>query len=495
MLIDGISNSMMSSVSTLIYDAVVNPLIANIASAAVGSATIELAASSQSGAMQLQSAQGASQILVTGAAQAGNILMQGGSVAGNYLAGIAGQAVSMIESITAVMADPAFQDAMAGLGDVMADVGGAMADGIDSITGSIKGSISQADEWAAIQAQRVAAQEAANAAQEAANAAQQAANELLRESESLQVSFYTAMGNTIALRKLELNQLDPSNRALQQSIFNFEDLEKAVKSLADKALSELSNAADATRSKVSSLSNAFSSFDRTNASMMSNDRDFATSIMRDMITGGDVSERNLNLAIDILTDKTTKAYSSMNDYLRDQLRAQSLIGNALSGAEAQLSIEEMTLENLRNQLDMSEEQHEESLSVLMQQLTQAKNIANLLPNYGGSSNTLISVERALLALVDNASFGTFTPSNDNPGSITNTSFTSGVVGSSGATQVNNQSQSNAIVTKLGELLNELEHISAGNVQIASNTGRSLDIARKFDSIGIPPFRSSVGNGG
>lgn len=83
----------------------------------------------------------------------------------------------------------------------------------------------------ALQDQQAAAQAAAQAAQEQA----QAQASIGQERERLEQALLQLQGDTTELRRRELAALDPSNRALQQRIYDLEDQQKAAQKAAEAA--------------------------------------------------------------------------------------------------------------------------------------------------------------------------------------------------------------------------------------------------------------------
>jgi phage-related minor tail protein len=108
---------------------------------------------------------------------------------------------------------------------------------------------------AALRAQIVDQQAATQAAAEAGRAAQQAADayaaaqqRVAQERYGLETQLLQAQGNTAALRQRELEQLDPTNRALQQQVWALQDQTAAAQASAQ--------AAQAARSAWKSLTDA-----------------------------------------------------------------------------------------------------------------------------------------------------------------------------------------------------------------------------------------------
>lgn len=140
-------------------------------------------------------------------------------------------------AINAVLSDPGFQ---AAIQQVQAAVG--------SISVGIQRPEPIYDSYAAQNARALAAQrEAERLAQQAAQEAQRAADEearrqqgIMNERLGLTKQLLQLEGNTVLLRQIELEALDPSNRALQQRIWAIEDETAA----AEKYKSALKDAQD-----------------------------------------------------------------------------------------------------------------------------------------------------------------------------------------------------------------------------------------------------------
>lgn len=154
------------------------------------------------------------------------------------------QAQAAAAAINAVLSDPGFQ---AAIQQVQAAVG--------SISVGIQRPEPIYDSYAAQNARALAAQreaermadEAQRLAQQAAQEAQRAADEearrqqgIMNERLGLTKQLLQLEGNTVLLRQIELEALDPSNRALQQRIWAIEDETAA----AEKYKSALKNAQD-----------------------------------------------------------------------------------------------------------------------------------------------------------------------------------------------------------------------------------------------------------
>lgn len=105
------------------------------------------------------------------------------------------------------------------------------------------------DEIAALVDQKVAAEQAAQAQQEAAQKAAQAqqdalqrAQQIAQERETLETRLLQLQGNTVELRRRELEKLDPTNRALQEMINQLEDAKDAAKDLGSSLQQNLDSA-------------------------------------------------------------------------------------------------------------------------------------------------------------------------------------------------------------------------------------------------------------
>ena len=158
------------------------------------------------------------------------------------------QATAVAQALGAVLSDPAFRAAMAQVEGIMSGLAAAMAPAQAYYVNW--DTRQQEAQRAAQEAQRLAdqqAQEAQRLAQQAAQEAQRAADEearrqqgIMNERMGLTKQLLQLEGNTVLLRQIELEALDPSNRALQQRIWAIEDETAA----AEKYKSALKDAQD-----------------------------------------------------------------------------------------------------------------------------------------------------------------------------------------------------------------------------------------------------------
>ena len=147
------------------------------------------------------------------------------------------QATAVAQALGAVLSDPAFRAAMAQVQAIMNGLAASIAPAQPYYTNW--DTQRQQAQQAAQEAQRLAdqqAQEAQRAADEAARKAESIANERM----GLTKQLLQLEGNTVLLRQIELEALDPSNRALQQRIWAIEDETAA----AEKYKSALKDAQD-----------------------------------------------------------------------------------------------------------------------------------------------------------------------------------------------------------------------------------------------------------
>ena len=141
------------------------------------------------------------------------------------------QATAVAQALGAVLSDPAFRAAMTQVEGIMSGLAAAMAPAQAYYVNW--DTRQQEAQRAAQEAQRLAdqqAQEAQRLAQQAAQEAQRAADEEARRQQAitnerlgLTKQLLQLEGNTTLLRQMELETLDPSNRALQQRIWAIED--------------------------------------------------------------------------------------------------------------------------------------------------------------------------------------------------------------------------------------------------------------------------------
>ena len=158
------------------------------------------------------------------------------------------QATAVAQALGAVLSDPAFRAAMTQVEGIMSGLAAAMAPAQAYYVNW--DTRQQEAQRAAQEAQRLAdqqAQEAQRLAQQAAQEAQRAADEearrqqgIMNERLGLTKQLLQLEGNTVLLRQIELEALDPSNRALQQRIWAIEDETAA----AEKYKSALKDAQD-----------------------------------------------------------------------------------------------------------------------------------------------------------------------------------------------------------------------------------------------------------
>lgn len=158
------------------------------------------------------------------------------------------QATAVAQALGAVLSDPAFRAAMAQVEGIMSGLAASIAPAQPYYTNW--DTQRQQAQQAAQEAQRLAdqqAQEAQRLAQQAAQEAQRAADEearrqqgIMNERMGLTKQLLQLEGNTVLLRQIELEALDPSNRALQQRIWAIEDETAA----AEKYKSALKDAQD-----------------------------------------------------------------------------------------------------------------------------------------------------------------------------------------------------------------------------------------------------------
>lgn len=223
-------------------------------------------------------------------------------------------------------------------------------------------------------AQEKAAQAAAEqtkAAEEALQKLQQIANERFGlESKMLQLQ-----GNTVELRNRELAALDPTNRALQQMIYNLEDAKTAMQEFVSKTLDQISkqisassNAADKARESAQAYREASTSLKQAANSIFAitqpgaNIRGAFASLLSSARGGNIESMKALPEAAQALQDLEREQASSSLEFtirsaqIANQLTQVAAVGDVLSvGADyqAQLldintSILELTRESLQS---------------------------------------------------------------------------------------------------------------------------------------------------
>ena len=129
------------------------------------------------------------------------------------------------------------RDATAGVAGAATQLAGVLATQQDIITVNAYNEAqarAAAEARAAAQAAAArAAAEAQRAADEAQKEAQQKAERIAQERYSLETQLLQLQGNTTELRRRELALLDPTNRALQEMVWNLEDAKNAMEDISE----------------------------------------------------------------------------------------------------------------------------------------------------------------------------------------------------------------------------------------------------------------------
>jgi hypothetical protein len=196
MLIDGLVNAAVTAISDTLYNAVMAPIFESMIPAIVGGSDVAAAAMAAGGV-----ASGSAS--AAGGAAGGMAVAEGGYIAGSTLAGIVDQAISMINIMAEILGNEDFQAAMSQIGGAFGAIGGAMYTS-PAITSSYRPPVftSPGGGGGSVGSGR---------------------DDMLAEREQLERRLLELQGNIVELRRRELMELHPLNRALQQQIWAMED--------------------------------------------------------------------------------------------------------------------------------------------------------------------------------------------------------------------------------------------------------------------------------
>ena len=124
MLYEGLTTSLLDSVTRIMMDAVVGQMLPFLISGAAESATLQATGGAiAANNMALGGATGGSNLAV-GGGMGGMAVAEGGIIAGSALANIVDQAIGMINTMAAIMSDPGFQEAIGAIGSAFGQVTG-----------------------------------------------------------------------------------------------------------------------------------------------------------------------------------------------------------------------------------------------------------------------------------------------------------------------------------------------------------------------------------
>lgn len=248
---------------------------------------------------------------------------------------------------------------------------------------------------------------------------------ILSERNGLERQYYQLIGDTASIRRMELDALDPSNRALLERIYLIEDERIAQENAARERAqleSDIKSAfgilQNAVNSEISSITDKFKGLiSEVDASI----RETSSSISKlasisdalkstvDQIRGVNAGEARLQIqkainsatqgnivdldsirgALSSLGSLDTSGFSSREDFARQTSRDASLIEKLGSAVEDQLTVEERTLETLEDQKTQLQGQFEEEHKTLTGILNKAQEQIDSIIGVDKSLNTLL----------------------------------------------------------------------------------------------------------
>ena len=286
---------------------------------------------------------------------------------------------------------------------------------------------------AAIETERRARDDAARAseqaAEQAAAEAARRAEEVARERAGLQRNLLTELGDTNALRRLELDALDASNRALQERIYALQDAkaaEEAAKGAINTAYSALERAVSAEKDAInrqlqaqqdgyqaqidaaqeaantiksiaSALASAVKSTQIDSDAFSFQRLQNARSTIGGAASTGNLQYAGLEDALGIAGQDSKKFYGRFEDYAFDQGVLAGNVGKLNDQAQVQLTTAEQMLQALKDQMRASSESGRAQLSALDAQLLEQKNLVDAAL---GIDNTVLTVEQAVQSVAD-----------------------------------------------------------------------------------------------
>ena len=298
----------------------------------------------------------------------------------------------------------------------------------DSGTGAVAALLGVSGAFASVTAaSETAAEAAARLADDQGKAAAEAARraeEVARERAGLQRNLLTELGDTNALRRLELDALDASNRALQERIYALQDakaaeeaakgaintaysaLERAVSAEKDAINKQLQaqqdgyqaqieaaqEAANTIKSIASALASAVKSTQIDSDSFSFQRLQNARSTIGGAASTGNLQYAGLEDALGIAGQDSKKFYGRFEDYAFDQGVLAGNVGKLNDQAQGQLTTAEKTLQALKDQMQASGDQARAQLSALDAQLLEQKNLVDAAL---GIDNSVLSVKAAI----------------------------------------------------------------------------------------------------
>jgi hypothetical protein len=255
-----------------------------------------------------------------------------------------------------------------------------------------------------------------------------------RERQSLEERAFRLMGNTAALREIELRQTEAANRGLLRFIFALEDAAERVARAEDRvrqALAGVERAVQAENDRLRDLQNQIRERQReAETELLERIRliDGALSTMRqrraalDPMTemararstlaiaqaGGvmSVGVDELEEALRIVSDPSEELYASFEDYQRDFLRTKRVIEDIERQAQTQhsetLSEFEQQLEALQSQIDQNDailEEQRRAVNALFGIDDSVRSVEDAVNNLQGAMREFSAASRAQAGLI------------------------------------------------------------------------------------------------
>jgi len=263
-----------------------------------------------------------------------------------------------------------------------------------------------------------------------------AAAGIAREREGLERSLLQLQGNTAEIRRRELEQLDPSNRALQQHIWALQDQEAAASEAAagiNNAMHDLQGAfrqleksvqaeqrilreahsatTQSIRNNMSRVQDAMSRTDRIASSlrstldgMMRTDlglepaRAQSQAYLRNVLASGGLGDPDeLKRALQVVAEPSEHLFSNFEDYQRDFWRTAKVVSKLEERASEQLTTEQRSLQALEQQITQADRQFEREMARLDGVLEQQ---AAVLAAQHGHLDWLATINDSALSIAD-----------------------------------------------------------------------------------------------
>jgi len=249
------------------------------------------------------------------------------------------------------------------------------------------------------------------------------AQEIANERLALEVQLLQVQGNVTELRRRELEQLDPSNRALQERIWMLQDEQQAAEALrvaAGSAFSELQKSIDAERArltddynteldkvnthiqgvtesinKLKSLSDALKT---TVNQIRPLNRAQARQQIQDAIDtarrGGELPDADsLRNALSVLgNSQSITGVSSSFEFAKEQAKTANLIAELGGLTDSQLTLEERSLKALESRRDNLGDGFKEQIKRLDKLVEQGQQGVDML---SGLNNAIMSLTNAI----------------------------------------------------------------------------------------------------